>query len=77
MDIQTAINLIGGAILSILGWFARQLWDAVKELKSDLASLREALPKEYAMKSDMQLMFDKIDGKLDRLMEKLDSKVDK
>jgi hypothetical protein len=76
-DMQTFINLFGGGALFCLGWFAKELWDAVKDLKLDLAKLREELPKEYAMKSDMQIMFDKIDSKLDRLMDKLEAKADK
>ena len=76
-DMQLIVNLIGGAGLVCLGWFAKELWDAVKDLKLDLAKLREELPKEYAMKSDMQIMFDKIDNKLDRLMDKLEAKADK
>ncbi len=74
---QLIINLVCGTGLVGLGWFAKELWDAVKDLKADLAKLREELPKEYAMKSDMQIMFDKIDSKLDKLMDKLDNKVDK
>lgn len=76
-DMQLIINLVCGTGLVGLGWFAKELWDAVKDLKADLAKLREELPKEYAMKSDMQIMFDKIDSKLDKLMDKLDNKVDK
>jgi hypothetical protein len=76
-EYQYLINIIGGGILMALGWFGREMWTAVKELKNDLSKLREELPKEYAMKSDMQIMFDKIDAKLDRLMDKLESKADK
>ena len=76
-DMQLIINLVGGSGLVGLGWFAKELWDAVKELKVDLAKLREELPKQYAMKTDMQILFDKIDAKLDKLMDKLDNKVDK
>lgn len=36
MDTQTIINLFGGAALSVIGWLARELWGAVKELRKDL-----------------------------------------
>lgn len=39
MDTQTIINLIGGAALSVIGWLARELWGAVKELRRDLHAL--------------------------------------
>jgi hypothetical protein len=76
-EYQYLINIVGGGILMTLGWFGREMWTAVKDLKNDLSKLREELPKEYAMKSDMQILFDKIDAKLDRLMDKLESKADK
>ena len=44
---QSIINLLLGSALAALGWFARQIWDAIKELRSDLARLREELPTRY------------------------------
>lgn len=40
MDQQTVINLVGGAILLVSGWFLRELWDAVKDLRKDLHNLQ-------------------------------------
>ena len=46
MDTQTLINLIGGAALTLLGWLARELWGAVKELRKDLHDLEvNAVPR--------------------------------
>ena len=33
---QSIINSILGGALAALGWFARQIWDAIKELRQDL-----------------------------------------
>jgi len=33
---KTLLNLVGGIGLTALGWFGRELWSAVKELKTDL-----------------------------------------
>ena len=52
MDTQSLLNLLFSSAGLILGWFLRELWAAVKELKSDLAKLREELPKEYVTKDD-------------------------
>ena len=30
-----------GAAMAVMGWFMRILWDASKELRSDLSGLRE------------------------------------
>lgn len=38
--------------LMVVGWFMRQLWEIVKELKTDLHILREEIAKEYVPKVD-------------------------
>ena len=40
MDFQDVVNVVIGTLLSVLGWFARQLWDAVQQLKEDMKNLR-------------------------------------
>lgn len=52
MDTQSLLNLAFSTAGVILGWFLRELWTAVKELKADLAKLREELPKDYVAKDD-------------------------
>ena len=84
MDFQFIINLSGAAALGVMGWFARQLWDSVKELKNDVASIRLHMSENYVKKSevdsfrsDMDKRFDRIEMLLDKLYERLDNKVDK
>ena len=47
---QDMINLLAGVGFSALGWFARVLWVAVRDLEKDLAKLREELPRTYLPK---------------------------
>lgn len=77
MDTQLFLNWILGAISAVLGWFSRELWSAVKELKTDLAKLREELPKEYLMKDDFLQFKSELFGALTRIESKLDGKQDK
>ena len=77
MDLQHFINFIGGAILSVLGWFARQLWDAVKELRADLHTLEVNLPENYVKRSDLDKRMDHIEDMFQRIYDKLDNKADK
>jgi hypothetical protein len=84
MDWQTIINISAGAFLGVGGWFARQLWDSVKELKTDVSAIRLHMSEVYVKKSevenfrsDMDKRFDRIEVLLDKLFEKLDGKVDK
>jgi hypothetical protein len=84
MDWQIIINIGAGCLLTIGGWFARQLWDSVKELKTDLAGIRLHMSEHYVKKSevdsfrsDMDRRFDRIESLFDKMFERLDQKVDK
>ena len=77
MENQYLINGLLGGGFTILGWFARELWAAVKELKSDLAKLREDLPREYIAKDDYREDIKEIKAMLAKIFEKLESKADK
>lgn len=60
-----------------LGWFARELWDAVKELKNDVSKLREDLPKTYVSKEDWRPEIQDIKNILGKIFDKLENKADK
>jgi hypothetical protein len=77
MDKQDLLNLAFGAASGVLGWFARELWAAVKELKSDLAKLREELPRSYVMKEDYRRDIYEIKEMLGKIFDRLDGKADK
>jgi hypothetical protein len=77
MDKQDLINLAFGAASSVLGWFARELWTAVKDLKSDLAKLREELPRTYVVRDDYKDDIREIKEMLIKLFDRLDGKADK
>lgn len=77
MDMQTFINFILPAVCGVLGWFCRELWTAVQELKDDLSKLREELPQHYVSKNDFQDRWYEVLKSLHRIEDKLDQKVDK
>jgi hypothetical protein len=77
MEMQHFINLLGGAALSVLGWFARQLWDAMKELRANLHTLEVNLPENYVKRSDLDKRMERIEDMFQRIYDKLDSKADK
>lgn len=77
MDTQHLLNLVFGAASACLGWFARELWSAVKELKADLAKLREELPRGYVMKEDYRRDIYEIKEMLGKIFDRLDGKADK
>jgi hypothetical protein len=77
MEFQSLFNTLLGAAFIVIGWFARQLWDATQKLKEDLSDLELNISEKYVKKSEISARFDKIETILERLFEKLDSKEDK
>ena len=77
MENQHLINALLGGGFTVLGWFARELWAAVKELKADLAKLREDLPREYVIRTDYREDIRDIKAMLAKIFEKLEAKADK
>ena len=77
MEFQDVVNVVIGTLLSVLGWFARQLWDAVQKLKEDMKNLEVDLPSHYVRKEDLDARFDKFESMLNRIYDKLENKVDK
>jgi chaperonin cofactor prefoldin len=77
MDWQIIINLVGGAVIAAIGWFARELWTAVQNLKTDIQRIEVDLPTSYVRKADLEAKFDKLEATLQRILDKLDLKADK
>jgi len=77
MEPQSLVNLAFGTILSALGWFARQLWDAVQNLKTEVHRIEVDLPKNYVAKDDLDKRMQHIEDMFQRIYDKLDNKADK
>jgi hypothetical protein len=77
MDWQLLFNLIGTAVMATIGWFARQLWDSVQDLKEDIKNIEVDLPTNYVRRVDIEAQFNKLEASLQRILDKLDQKADK
>jgi hypothetical protein len=77
MDYQTVINVGAGGALAVMGWFARELWGAVKDLRDDLSRLREEIAKDYVTKGDFKEAVKEMKELLIGIDNKLDRKADK
>jgi predicted MPP superfamily phosphohydrolase len=76
MEMQV-LDWVYNAILLVGGYLLRTLWEAVQELKYDLAKLREELPKDYVARNDYRSDVKELKDMLQRLFDRLDSKADK
>lgn len=77
MNTVEILQFVLGAGLAALGWFARIIWQAVSELKDDLAKLKEALPIYYVRKDDFKDFKDSVMACLLRIENLLAQKQDK
>lgn len=77
MDMQSLINLGLSAFMAALGWFARQIWDAVSELRKDLHKIEVDLPSNYVQKNEYTETMKRIEIMFERIFDKLDNKADK
>lgn len=76
-DYQNIINIAAGCGIGVSGWFARQMWDAVKELKADLAKLREEIAKDYVPRNEFRELAAELREMFAKISDKLDAKADK
>lgn len=77
MDYQNLLNITLSLVSTVMGWFARELWSAVKELKVDLAKLKEDLPKTYVARDDYKDDIRELKDMIGKIFNKLDNKSDK
>jgi cell fate (sporulation/competence/biofilm development) regulator YmcA (YheA/YmcA/DUF963 family) len=70
---QQLLNILFGAALAVAGWFARELWSAVQDLKADLAKL----PLFYVARQDYRDDMREVKDLLSKIFDRLDNKQDK
>lgn len=66
-----------GVACSILGWFARQLFEAARKLRSDLSVLEVQMNRDYVRYDRMQDAIKPVMDALHEIKETLKTKVDK
>lgn len=74
MDSQTLIWIVNGLLVvssTVIGWFARQLWDAVKELKNDLGTLQKDLGHLEVKLAKEYIPYDRLKDALEPIMNAL------
>lgn len=72
MDVQTLINTIIPLLCVAMGWFCKELWNAVQDLKEDLHNLRTHLAENYIHKDDFSDRWEEVLKAVHRIEDKLD-----
>ena len=81
---QTLFNIAVAVAGSLGGWWLKVLWDAVKDLQSadkelaeKVSSIEILVAGQYVKRDDFDRVANAIFAKLDKIMDKLDTKADK
>ena len=77
MPVETTFKLFASSALLVSGWFLRELWTAVQNLKEDLGVLEKELPVKFVQKEDYKVDISRILETLNKIYDKLDNKVDR
>ena len=77
MEFQNIVDVVLLIISGAIGWFAKELWNAVKDLKEDLAIIRADLPKSYVLREDYKQDIRDLKEMMGKIFDKLDHKADK
>lgn len=88
MDDQTIINWIFGALMAIIGWLGKTLWDASSAVRKDLHAIERELPEFYIKREEFKETIKdlrdehredmkEIKDICNKIFNKLDAKMDK
>lgn len=77
IDHQFIINAVLGMVVGLVGWFARQLWDAVREMQKEIHEIEIDLPRNYVRRDEFADNMREIKEMLGKIFDRLDNKVDK
>ena len=72
MEMDVLLNMVFAAVISGLGWWIKAQHDEIKRVTILLNRTREEMSKEYVTKSDSNQVLSQIMNKFDRLEEKID-----
>ena len=77
MEFQQIVNIIGGLLISGVGWWCRQIWDSIQDLKNDVKRIEIDLPHYYVTKDDYKDDIAEIKKMLADIFQELKTKADK
>jgi len=74
---QTLINA-GFTLIGALGaWILKTVWEAIKDLKTDMKEIAAEVHSDYTRKEDFNKAIDRIEALCNKIFDKLDNKMDK
>ncbi|WP_116364404.1 hypothetical protein [Parahaliea mediterranea] len=84
MEHQTIINLLGGLVCVLVGWYMHRVWEEMKALRQTgdrhseiIQQLQLLVAGEYVKRAEFDQHILRVFDKLDAISSKLDKKADR
>ena len=77
MEEQSMINILGGLVAALIGWFVRVIWDNQSRVAKEIKETNRDIVNNYVRRDDYKDDIAEIKNMLTLIFQKLDGKVDK
>lgn len=77
MDGQYIFNAAVALCGALGGWMLKLIWDAIRDLKTELRDLNKEVHEDFARRDDFKEAVTEIKEMLGKIFDKLDAKADK
>jgi hypothetical protein len=77
MPSQELFNILVTGVGGLGGWVLKAVWEAIRDLKSDVKELGHEVRVGYVRRDDFLDAIDRIETMVSRIFDKLDDKADK
>lgn len=77
MDSQDLFNAAITLSGAFGGWILKTIWDAIKDLKSEIKELNREVNQDFVRREDFKDAIGEIKDMLNKIFDKLDNKADK
>lgn len=77
MENQQLFNMVIAASGALGGWMLKVIWDAIRDLKSDVRDISQTMHNDFVRREDFGDAIKRIEYMCERIFDKLDGKADK
>jgi len=77
METQQLFNIIVSVIGAMAAWILKVLWDTINEVKKDVHDFKQDSHHDFVRRDDFADAIKRIETMVNKIFDKLDSKVDK
>ncbi len=72
MDVQHLLDLLFGILVTIMGFFMKNLHNKAEKTSDDLSRFKEYVALNHPVNDSIDRRFDKLEVKIDKILDKMD-----